>query len=110
MFERLGRQATGVLAILAIALASARGTAGAATSDPASGPRTEPDVTGKPNQSPAASSSVSIRRRADSSRFSWSTHADQYSNSYVNPTKWKLILNGCRSRGGTDAKGFVIPI
>jgi hypothetical protein len=97
-----------LIGAVAVALAAIAPAAPAAPSVPG-GPDPEPP-TGLPNRPPTVASKVAIARRAELSRLRWSTTRDQYSSSYVNPASWQLDLDGCDSRGGTDANGYPIRI
>jgi hypothetical protein len=97
-----------LIGAVAVALAAIAPAAPAAPSVPG-GPDPEPP-TGLPNRPPTVASKVAIAGRAELSRLRWSTTRDQYSSAYVNPASWQLNLDGCDSRGGTDANGYPIRI
>jgi hypothetical protein len=95
-------------AVAAAALVVLTPAADARPNDP-DGPDPDPP-TGPPNRPPTVAQKVGLDGRADLSRRRWSTADDQYAGSYVNPTGWRLNLNGCNSKGGTDARGYPIRI
>jgi hypothetical protein len=71
----------------------------------------EPNVpTGVPNRPPVAAGKAALAGRAELSAHRWSTTLDQYQSSYVRPTSWILNLDGCQSKGGTNAAGYTIGI
>lgn len=97
-----------LLAVVAVVLAVAA-PAGAVPPRDHDGPEVEPRR-GVPNRPPVVVAKAGLAGRADLSRLRWSTSRDQYSSSYVNPTSWRVNLNGCESKGGTDAAGYPIRI
>lgn len=96
------------LLAVAVALAAAAPATAAPPQDP-DGPDPGPP-TGVPNRPPTVVSKVAIDGRAALSGRRWSPIRDQYLPSYVNPSSWKLRLNGCKSKGGTNASGHPIRI
>jgi hypothetical protein len=102
------RAVTLAVALVAMTLLGAA-PASAAPNDP-DGPTYEPPETTTPNRPPTAVASFSLKPRAEDSADQWSQVKDSFPMSYVHPTRWSVILDGCGSWGGSDVRGRFVAI